>query len=135
MQLILAVNVIDHAIKSRLFVAIDPATTRYVRRIPRPPFMLQGAARPLYQRPPPPCVLLGAVPPTSVTPRTNPRPLLLCYRDQDTFTMSSTVSLKIFIPEQNATKGIQFDKSTSVFDSCRLIRDKITDVKLGQGMR
>ncbi|XP_046743830.1 talin-1 isoform X2 [Diprion similis] len=45
----------------------------------------------------------------------------------------ATLSLRISIPEQNATKMMQFDPTTSVYDACRVIREKLTDsASLGQ---
>jgi hypothetical protein len=40
----------------------------------------------------------------------------------------STISLRISIPEKNATKMMQFDANTSVYDGCRMIREKLTEV-------
>uniref|UniRef100_A0A6A7G0J5 Talin-2-like isoform X3 n=2 Tax=Hirondellea gigas TaxID=1518452 RepID=A0A6A7G0J5_9CRUS len=42
-----------------------------------------------------------------------------------------SLSLKINIVEQNVTKVIQFDKNTTIFDACRMIREKTTDANLG----
>ncbi|CAL7950201.1 unnamed protein product [Xylocopa violacea] len=39
----------------------------------------------------------------------------------------ATLSLRISIPEKNATKMMQFDPSTSVYDACRIIREKLAD--------
>ncbi|XP_044590897.1 talin-2 isoform X1 [Cotesia glomerata] len=45
----------------------------------------------------------------------------------------STLSLRISIPEKNATKMMQFDPSTSVFDACRIIREKLAEASnMGQ---
>ncbi|XP_057321307.1 talin-2 isoform X3 [Microplitis mediator] len=45
----------------------------------------------------------------------------------------STLSLRISIPEKNATKMMQFDPSTSVFDACRIIREKLAEAtNMGQ---
>ncbi|XP_011503803.1 PREDICTED: talin-2 [Ceratosolen solmsi marchali] len=40
----------------------------------------------------------------------------------------STLSLRISIPEKNVTKMMQFDPNTSVYDGCRMIREKLTEV-------
>lgn len=44
----------------------------------------------------------------------------------------ATISLRISIVEKNVTKTMQFDPNTSVYDTCRLIREKITEANLGQ---
>uniref|UniRef100_A0A1B6BY27 FERM domain-containing protein n=1 Tax=Clastoptera arizonana TaxID=38151 RepID=A0A1B6BY27_9HEMI len=44
----------------------------------------------------------------------------------------ATLSLRISIVEKNVTKTMQFDPNTSVYDACRLIREKITEANLGQ---
>lgn len=44
----------------------------------------------------------------------------------------ATLSLRISIVEKNVTKTMQFDPNTSVYDACRIIRDKITEANLGQ---
>ncbi|XP_048515080.1 talin-1 isoform X2 [Athalia rosae] len=45
----------------------------------------------------------------------------------------ATLSLRISIPEKNATKMMQFDPTTSVYDACRVIREKLTDASgMGQ---
>ena len=43
------------------------------------------------------------------------------------------LSLKIFIPQNNVTKTLQFDAACLVYDACRAIRDKIPEAKKGQG--
>ncbi|KAF5290986.1 hypothetical protein FQA39_LY14517 [Lamprigera yunnana] len=42
------------------------------------------------------------------------------------------ISLRINIIEGNVTKTMVFDPSTTVYDACRLIREKITEANLGQ---
>ncbi|XP_076242383.1 talin_middle and talin-RS domain-containing protein rhea isoform X2 [Calliopsis andreniformis] len=43
------------------------------------------------------------------------------------------LSLRISIPEKNATKMMQFDPSTSVYDACRIIREKLAEASnMGQ---
>ncbi|XP_063985728.1 talin-2 isoform X1 [Diachasmimorpha longicaudata] len=45
----------------------------------------------------------------------------------------ATLSLRISIPEKNATKMMQFDPSTSVYDACRIIREKLPEAtNMGQ---
>ncbi|XP_034947623.1 talin-2 isoform X2 [Chelonus insularis] len=45
----------------------------------------------------------------------------------------ATLSLRISIPEKNATKMMQFDPSTSVFDACKIIREKLAEAtNMGQ---
>ena len=39
----------------------------------------------------------------------------------------ATLSLRISIPENNATKMMQFDPNTSVYDACRIIKEKIAE--------
>lgn len=48
----------------------------------------------------------------------------------------ATLSLRISIPEKNATKMMQFDPSTSVYDACRIIREKLAEASnMGQRKR
>ncbi|XP_048267474.1 talin-1 isoform X3 [Bombus terrestris] len=45
----------------------------------------------------------------------------------------ATLSLRISIPEKNATKMMQFDPSTSIYDACRIIREKLAEAgNMGQ---
>ncbi|XP_066588504.1 talin-1 isoform X3 [Prorops nasuta] len=45
----------------------------------------------------------------------------------------ATLSLRISIPEKNTTKMMQFDPSTSVYDACRIIREKLAEASnMGQ---
>jgi N-terminal or F0 domain of Talin-head FERM len=44
----------------------------------------------------------------------------------------ATLSLKISIVEQGVTKTMQFEPATTVYDACRIIREKITEANLGQ---
>ncbi|XP_050529249.1 talin-1-like isoform X2 [Daktulosphaira vitifoliae] len=44
----------------------------------------------------------------------------------------ATLSLRISIVEKNVTKTMQFDPTTSVYDACRLIREKISEANLDQ---
>ncbi|KAL0113705.1 hypothetical protein PUN28_012676 [Cardiocondyla obscurior] len=45
----------------------------------------------------------------------------------------ATLSLRISIPEKNATKMMQFDPNTSVYDACRIIREKLAEAtNMGQ---
>jgi len=48
----------------------------------------------------------------------------------------ATLSLRISIPEKNATKMMQFDPNTSVYDACRIIREKLAEASnMGQRKR
>jgi talin len=47
--------------------------------------------------------------------------------------MASALSLKISLEGGRVTKTIQFDPNTTVFDACRIIRDKFADAVQGQG--
>lgn len=43
------------------------------------------------------------------------------------------LSLKVFIVEKSVTKTLQFDPSTTIFDACKIIRDKCSELPdLGQ---
>lgn len=42
------------------------------------------------------------------------------------------LSLRINIVDSNVTKTMVFDPSTTVYDACKLIREKITEANLGQ---
>ncbi|KAF7995722.1 hypothetical protein HCN44_006829 [Aphidius gifuensis] len=45
----------------------------------------------------------------------------------------ATLSLRISIPEKNATKMMQFDPQTSVYDACKIIREKLAEASnMGQ---
>ncbi|KAE8745328.1 hypothetical protein FOCC_FOCC008014 [Frankliniella occidentalis] len=44
----------------------------------------------------------------------------------------ATLSLKISIVDKDVTKTMKFDPSTSVFDACRVIREKISEANFGQ---
>ena len=44
----------------------------------------------------------------------------------------ASLSLRISIPEKNATKMMQFDPNTSVYDTCRIIREKLAEVTMEQ---
>lgn len=44
----------------------------------------------------------------------------------------ATLSLRISIVDRNVTKTMQFDPTTSVYDTCRLIREKISEANLDQ---
>lgn len=44
----------------------------------------------------------------------------------------ATLSLRINIVENNVTKTMQFDPTTSVYDACRIIREKIVEANQGQ---
>ncbi|PNF41180.1 Talin-1 [Cryptotermes secundus] len=44
----------------------------------------------------------------------------------------ATLSLRISIVEKNVTKTMQFDPTTSVYDACRIIREKISEANQGQ---
>lgn len=39
----------------------------------------------------------------------------------------ATLSLRISIVEKNLTKMMQFDPSTSIYDACRIIREKLVE--------
>lgn len=39
----------------------------------------------------------------------------------------ATLSLRISIPEKNATKMMQFDPNTAVYDACRIIKEKLAE--------
>lgn len=45
----------------------------------------------------------------------------------------STLSLRITLEGGGVTKTIQFDPNTTVFDACRIIRDKFAEAVAGQG--
>ena len=46
----------------------------------------------------------------------------------------ATISLRISIPEKNTTKMMQFDPTTSVYDACRIIREKLVEASnMGAG--
>ena len=47
--------------------------------------------------------------------------------------MAAQLSLRISLEGGRVTKTIQFDPNTSVFDACRVIRDKFADAVQGQG--
>lgn len=47
--------------------------------------------------------------------------------------MAAQLSLKISLEGGRVTKTIQFDPSTTVFDACRIIRDKFAEAVQGQG--
>lgn len=42
------------------------------------------------------------------------------------------LSLKINIVDSNVTKTIVFDASSTVYDACKIIREKCTEANLGQ---
>lgn len=42
------------------------------------------------------------------------------------------LALRVHIVEQNVTKMMQFDTATMVYDTCKIIREKITEANLGQ---
>lgn len=44
----------------------------------------------------------------------------------------ATLSLKISLNDGKVVKTMQFDPSTSVFDACKVIRDKILEANLGE---
>ncbi|PSN52989.1 Talin-1 [Blattella germanica] len=44
----------------------------------------------------------------------------------------ATLSLRISIVEKNVTKTMQFDPTTSVYDACRIIREKISEANQGE---
>lgn len=46
----------------------------------------------------------------------------------------ATLSLKISLEGGRVTKKIQFDPNTTVFDACRIIKDKFADAVQGQGI-
>ena len=45
----------------------------------------------------------------------------------------ATISLRVCIVDKDLTKTMQFDPSTSVYDACRLIREKIIEARVGEG--
>jgi hypothetical protein len=47
--------------------------------------------------------------------------------------MAAQLSLRISLEGGRVTKTIQFDPNTTVFDACRIIRDKFADAIQGQG--
>jgi talin len=47
--------------------------------------------------------------------------------------MASQLSLRISLEGGRVTKTIQFDPNTTVFDACRIIRDKFAEAVQGQG--
>lgn len=44
-----------------------------------------------------------------------------------------SLSLRINIVDSNVTKTIVFDPTTTVYDACKVIREKCTEANLGQG--
>ncbi|XP_073980591.1 talin_middle and talin-RS domain-containing protein rhea isoform X4 [Rhodnius prolixus] len=44
----------------------------------------------------------------------------------------ATLQLRISIVDKNVTKTIGFDPSTSVYDACRIIREKISEANMGE---
>lgn len=43
------------------------------------------------------------------------------------------LSLRISIPEKNLTKMMQFDPNTSIYDACRIIKEKLVEASnMGQ---
>lgn len=46
--------------------------------------------------------------------------------------MAAQLSLRISLEGGRVTKTIQFDPSTTVFDACRIIRDKFAEAVQGQ---
>ncbi|XP_049847483.1 talin-1 isoform X1 [Schistocerca gregaria] len=44
----------------------------------------------------------------------------------------ATLSLRISIVDKNVTKTMQFDPTTTVYDACRIIREKISEANQGQ---
>nr|CAD7458197.1 unnamed protein product [Timema tahoe] len=44
----------------------------------------------------------------------------------------ATLSLRISIVDKNVTKTMQFDPTTSIYDACKIIRDKISEANQGQ---
>uniref|UniRef100_A0A146KWR6 Talin-1 n=3 Tax=Lygus hesperus TaxID=30085 RepID=A0A146KWR6_LYGHE len=44
----------------------------------------------------------------------------------------ATLQLRISIVEKNVTKTMGFDPSTTVYDACRIIREKITEANMGE---
>lgn len=44
----------------------------------------------------------------------------------------STLSLKISLEGGRVTKTIQFDPQTTIFDACKIIRDKFAEAVQGQ---
>jgi N-terminal or F0 domain of Talin-head FERM len=49
--------------------------------------------------------------------------------------MAAQLSLRICLEGGRVTKTIQFDPNTTVFDACRIIRDKFAEAVQGQGRR
>lgn len=47
--------------------------------------------------------------------------------------MAAQLSLRISLEGGRVTKTIQFDPNTTVFDACRIIRDKFAEAVQGQG--
>lgn len=43
------------------------------------------------------------------------------------------LSLRIALDDTKVTKTMQFDPATSVFDACKIIKDKASEVVQGQG--
>lgn len=44
----------------------------------------------------------------------------------------AALSLRINIVDRNVTKTMQFNPSTSVYDACKFIREKISEANLGE---
>lgn len=47
--------------------------------------------------------------------------------------MAAQLSLRISLEGGRVTKTIQFDPNTTVFDACRIIREKFAEAVQGQG--
>ena len=45
----------------------------------------------------------------------------------------ATIQLRIHIVDKNVTKTMGFDPSTTVYDACRVIREKISEANMGEG--
>lgn len=56
-----------------------------------------------------------------------------CINVNDVFDFQmATLSLRISIVERDVTKTMQFDPTISVYNACRLIREKISEANLDQ---
>lgn len=47
--------------------------------------------------------------------------------------MAAAISLRISVEGGRVTKTIQFDPNTSIYDACRIIKEKLNDAVQGTG--
>lgn len=60
--------------------------------------------------------------------------MLVQFQRTNPVNMAVQLSLRISLEGGRVTKTIQFDPNTTVFDACRIIRDKFADAVQGQGI-